>query len=150
MNAKELAENYVAKRREQLEKELNEMNEVSRRVKGLAGIINTLPKKVLNGCNLRFYGYGRYTSVDVRPKYNERFTEHDTILITEWCVSQDKWEFKKEPDGIGGFKHCLSRIGCGYRYGRYEIEFDSIDNVDGCELIEVTETREVTTYKVKC
>ena len=150
MNAKELTREHVKRQRADLLEQLNKLETSERRLYALAGIVETMPKKILNRCYISWYGYDRYFSADIRPKFGETFTEHDTILITDWCAKQEKWTFNKEADGYGGWRHVIKRKRPNWRYANYEITFVNIDNIDGCELVEVIETREVKTYKVKC
>ena len=152
------AEKHLSTRREQLEKDLEDLKNNERRVKVLAAFLdNNLPAKIKSRSEITFSGYGSYVYATVAPKRydsvskkNYGFTDDDTKLITAFCGEAEKWDFKKEVSNHSGvWFHKLSRWTGGFE-SHYEITFDTISNIDGCELVETEETRVVKTYKVKC
>lgn len=148
MTLKEKARKYAQDQIEYLRKEQLQMVNAGRRLEALAGILSDMPLKVYNRSRISLYAHDGYYTADIYPDVSKNeFTEHDTKLITAWCASKEKFTWKKEPTSSGGWDHVLDRH---FGYHHYKITFHRISNIDGCELIEVIETREVKTYKVKC
>ena len=130
--------------------QIKELETRKRRTEALARILqSSLPKKVLNRCSVEFEGWSNYVYAVIKPKFGEHFTEHDTLLITDFCANMDKWNFDKVLNSTSGtFRHELNRrIKYSCNYG---IEFRTIENLDGCEVVEETEMQEVKRFKVKC
>lgn len=151
LRIQEAAEKHLSARREQLQKELDEIKGSEKRTRYLAGMLESLPQKIKGRCEISFSGcWGKYAYANISPKFGKKFTEHDTLLITDWCATREKWEFKKEASACKGYwYHKLSRWTPDYE-AYYEVIFNTISNIDGCELEEVEETRIVKTFKVKC
>lgn len=145
------AKNTLDKRRDELFKELEQLKNDRRRAAVMASLLETLPKKLRSRVNPKFYFSGTFISATIRPLNGDGFTEHDTLLITDWCAQQDRWKFTKLVNPTTGtWRHELERWTDGKNWARYCIEFETTGNIDGCELIEeeVTETRK--RYSVKC
>jgi hypothetical protein len=141
------ARRRIKARRASLRKDLAELKGAERRTDAMARVLETLPKKIKSRANVEINIYGSYVYAIVRPAF-ERFTDNDTLLITDWCASNSKFEFAKRVNsGSGTWYHELKRW-IGYSY--YNIEFATISNIDGCELIETETTEVVKRYEVKC
>lgn len=144
------------KERASLRKQMEELKGVERRTDALGSFLETLPAKIKNRCEFSLNFYGTYFYVNVKPKYwpslpknKQGFTENDTLLITSWCASlNERWQFAKRVNSCEGtWYHEV------YKYvgdSRYEITFNTTSNIDGCELVEVTETVEQKRFEVKC
>lgn len=147
VNLKNQARLKIKNNRKNLRNQLNALKGLERKSDRLSAILETLPKKIHARMNIEFNYSATFMWVTVRPLY-KRFTENDTMLITDWCAGLEKWRFSKNVDSSSGtWNHNLyRRIG----YNSYEIEFVTTSNIDGCKLIEkeVTETRKV--YEVEC
>jgi len=118
-----------------------------RRTDVIANLLDTLPQKIKSRSTIDWYISGHMFYVTVRPAF-KRFTENDTILITDWCGRQEKFEFTKEVKSSNGTWNHKLRRWVGWSF--YSIEFDTIANVDGCELVEVEETIKQKRFVVKC
>lgn len=144
------------RKRQNLRNELNEMKGLERRTDALGRFIETMPNKIKRRADMSLSVYGTYCYVTVRPKHwpslpksKQGFTENDTLLITEWCAGLgERWNFRKSVNGSEGTWRHEVRKWIGNNL--YEITFDTTSNIDGCELVEVTETVEQTRFEVKC
>lgn len=142
-----VARTLLSEQRKSLRKQMADLKGQERRTDALANLLDTLPQKIKSRSKIDWYISGSMLYVTVRPAF-KRFTENDTILITDWCARQEKFDFAKEvSSSTGTWNHKLKRwIGWAY----YNIEFDTIANVDGCELVEVEETIKQKRFEVKC
>jgi len=147
--------NAISERTEAMRKncldQIAAMPKLQRRQEALAGFIMTIPKKVLNRSEIVINGNGNWVDATLRSKFG-KFTEHDTMLITAWCGSlKDAYRFTKDVDYAGGWIHNIHRTAGGWRDRMYyDVTFQGTSDIDGCELEEVIETREVKCFKVKC
>jgi len=146
------ASEVVNYRVETMLEDIREIRNAEPRMKALDKLLRTLPKKIQNRCTVSLYGHGSYISADIRPKW--KFTDHDTILITQWCAEQEKFEFSKDVSSYDGDMSLeLYRRVWSRHYDRrasYTIKFHATANVDGCKLVEKVVTREVKTYEIQC
>ena len=144
---KKAARNLIRAKRNNLRNEMKELRGMERRTDCVSAFLETMPQKVLGRSVIDWSIYGNTIYVSVRPMY-KRFTENDTLLVTDWCGSlSEKWRFDKSLNSDGTWYHEIKRwIGSLY----VNVTFETTSNIDGCEIIESEEVTTRKVYRVKC
>lgn len=148
------ARKMIDDKRNGLLDELKALTPSERRLEVFARYIESnVPKKVLNRCKVAFSAYGRFLDANISPRFGEKFSEHDTLLITAWGAESEKWNFDKElSQGRGTWSHRMSRNYSKWprEGGFYEINFNATAEIDGCKMVKTTVTEERVVYKLDC